>query len=71
MEELVILEHLEAFKRNGFQFAVDEAAGPMQRLKVGFGFIGLWVGLVCVGGLGRWVGGWYYVCIYVKDEKKR
>lgn len=35
MEELVILEHLEAFRRNGFQFQVDEAAGPMQRLKVG------------------------------------
>lgn len=34
MEELVILEHLEAFRRNGFQFQVDESAGPMQRLKV-------------------------------------
>ncbi len=37
------MEHLEAFKRNGFHFEVDETAGPMQRLKARFV-------CVCVGG---------------------
>jgi DNA mismatch repair protein PMS2 len=35
-EEMVILENLPAFKRNGFHFKVDEEAPATKKLKVGF-----------------------------------
>jgi len=34
MEETVIMDHLDVFRKNGFQFVVDEEAPPMKRLQL-------------------------------------
>jgi DNA mismatch repair protein PMS2 len=34
MEEVVIMDNLDTFRKNGFQFDIDEEAPPLKRLKV-------------------------------------